>query len=115
MATRAVLDNRINAAKNGHMLEQSSGRATGTWGNGYGQVLRGNGRPSDQAEDGPQLPANLKNDAWIDVYQSTAGFGWMMNVEADEAGVIYRRVITSHEGGPLVETAWVEIPAEVLP
>ena len=115
MASRDVLDNRIDVFKDAAKDGQDNGRGNGTWGPGYGQVLRANGRPSDQAEDGPQLPANLKNDAWIDVYQSTAGFGWMMNVEADEAGIIYRKVLTSHEGGPIVETAWVEIPAEVLP
>ena len=115
MASRDVLDNRLDVFKDAAKDGQDTGRGLGTWGPNYGQVLRGNGRPSDQPNDGPQMPANLRNDAWIDVYDAPNGFGWALTAEADEAGTLYRKTIFSHEGGPLVESNWALVPNEVLP
>jgi hypothetical protein len=114
MASRDTLDNRLDAYKDQAKTEQNDGRGNKTWGYSFGQVLRENGRPSDQPEDGPQLPALLKSDAWIDVYESPAGFGWMLVAEADEAGTLYRKSLTSHEGGEFVESAWEVFVPEVL-
>ncbi len=114
MATRDVMDNRIDVYKDALKDAQTTSRAGGTWGANYGQVLRGGGRPSDQPNDGPTIPANLKNDARIDVYESPTGFGWSLTVEAVEAGTLYHKTLTSHEDGPLVESAWVEF-IEVVP
>lgn len=110
MASRDVLDGHLDNFKDQLKDGQDAGRAASRWGRGYGQVLRGNVRPSDQAEDGPQLPANLKNDARIDVYEATNGFGWSIIAEAGDGG---KKTGTSHEGGPLIFGPWVE-PIEVF-
>jgi hypothetical protein len=106
MASRDTLDNRIDAWKDQAKDQQDTGRDAGTWGGNYGQVLRGGEKPTDQAEPGPDLGAQLKSDGWIDVYTAPEGRGWVATFEADEAGALYRRTVSSHEGGPLVETAW---------
>ena len=118
MATRNVQDNKLNAAfRSGMLGDQTADRASRKHGKNYGQVLRGGLRPSDQPNDGPALPANLKNDAWIDVYEAPNGFGWTLTVEAVEAGITYHKTLTSHEDGPLVESAWVEfiLPPDIDP
>ena len=110
MATRDTLDNLLDVWKDAYKDGQNSGRASGTWGSNYGQVLRGNGRPSDQTEDGVLLPANLKDDGWIDVYEAPNGFGFRATFEADEAGTLYTKSLTSHEGGAFVISEWTEVP-----
>jgi hypothetical protein len=110
MATRAVLDNQINAAFRSLMLsDQSNGLAARTWGDNYGQVLRDGGRPSDQPNDGPTIPAPLKHDAWVNVYTAPNGRGFEIVVEADEGGTLYQKTLRSHEGGDFVESDWEEI------
>ncbi len=100
MATRDTQDNRINVYKDALKDAQTNGRASRTWGSNYGQVLRNGGRPSDQPNDGPTIPANLQPDAWIDVYESTLGFGTLI----------------SHEGGAFAESAWIEsVPLTEVP
>jgi hypothetical protein len=108
MASRDTLDNQIDVFKDQAKEGQETGRGLGTWGLNYGQVLRGNGRPSDQPEDGPQLPAQLKDDAWISVYESPQGFGWFLTAEADESGTLYHKTVTSHEGSDPVVSGWAE-------
>jgi len=108
MASRDVLDERIDVWKDAYKDGQNEGRAARTWGDGFGQVLRGNGRPSDQAEDGVLLPANLKNDGWINVYEAPNGFGFEAYFEAEEAGTVYHKFLTSHEGGAFVESEWIQ-------
>ncbi len=119
MATRDVLDNRIDVWKDVHKDEQTLGRASGTWGSNYGQMLRGNVRPSDQPEDAPLLPPQLKDEGWVDVKEAPNGFSWQATFEATEDVDVYRRTLGSHEDGPLTETPWVlwvepEMPTETL-
>ena len=114
MPTRDVMDNRIGVWKDQYKDNQGVWRANQSTTGNYGQVLRGNVRPSDQPADGPLLPATLRNEGWIDVYEAPsnaptgAGFGWIATFEADEAGTLYRRTASVHEDGPIVETAWAE-------
>ena len=108
MATRDTQDNRIDVYKDVLKDGQTTSRAFGTWGSNYGQVLRGGGRPSDQPNAGPEIPANLKNDSWINVYEAPNGFGFSFVVEADEAGTVYHKTLKSHEGGAFVESEWIE-------
>ena len=116
MATRDTQDNRINVYKDALKDAQTNGRASRTWGSNYGQVLRNGGRPSDQPNDGPTIPANLQPDAWIDVYESTLGFGFKVVVEAEETGVFYLKTLISHEGGAFAESAWIEsVPLTEVP
>lgn len=111
MATRDVLDNRIDVWKDQYKDDQGVWRANSSTTGNYGQVLRGNGRPSDQPLDGPPLSPGLRADGWIDVYEEPAngphggGFGWTAWFEADE-GTLYRRSLSVHEDGPIVETGW---------
>lgn len=107
MASRDVLDNRIDPWKDQYKDQQQGWRATSSTTGNFGQVLRGGGRPSDQPVDGPTLGAQLINDGWIDVYEAPNGFGWRATFEANEAGTLYRRSVSQHESEPLVETAWV--------
>jgi len=107
MATRDVLDNRIDVWKDQYKDNQGVWRSAQSTTGNYGQVLRGNVRPSDQPADGPLLPATLRNEGWIDVYEAPNGFGWRATFEADE-GTLYRRTASVHEDGPIVETAWAE-------
>jgi hypothetical protein len=119
MATRDTLDNLLDVAKDALKDGQDTGRTGALWGAGYGQTLQGGGTPSDQANPGPTLPASLKDDARIDVYESPAGFGWTLLAIADEGGTIYHKKLTSHEGGVFVESNWeeqdVELPSELPP
>jgi len=113
---KLATDGVITGWTAGGKLEQTTERGNGKWGSNYGQVLKGGGRPSDQAEDGPALPANpqVAADARIDVYQAPNGFGWTAYFEAEEAGAIrWFRTVTVHENGPLVETDWALVPEEV--
>jgi len=115
MATRDVLDNRIDVWKDQYKDDQGVWRSAQSTTGNYGQVLRGNVRPSDQPADGPLLSATLRDDGWIDVYEAPNGFGWSATFEADE-GTLYRRSLSVHEDGPIVETAWVVYdPNEVVP
>lgn len=107
MATRDVMDNRIDVWKDVYKDDQQLWRVTMSTTGNYGQVLRGNGRPSDQLEDGPLLPPLLKDEGWIDVYEAPDGFGWTAWFEATEGADVYHRTLGSHEDDPLVETAWV--------
>jgi hypothetical protein len=107
MLTRNATDGFINGWKAAHHAAQASWRAAHGGGN-YAQVLLDNARPSDQADDGPPLPGNPNVPAWTDVYQSPAGFGWRSTFRASDAGVTYRRTVSSHEDGPIVETDWLD-------
>ena len=109
MADRDTLDNRIDVWKDAYKDGQNEGRAASTWGSNYGQVLRGNGRPSDQAEDGVLLPANLRDEGWINVYEAPNGFGFEAVFEADEAGTVYHKTLKSHEGGAFVVSEWIQV------
>ena len=114
MASRDVLDNRIDVWKDQYKDNQKSWRTSSSTTGNYGQVLRGNVRPSDQPADGPLLPATLRNEGWIDVYEAPNGFGWRATFEADE-GTLYRRSLSVHEDGPIVETDWVVYEEVILP
>ena len=114
MASRDVLDNRIDVWKDQYKDNQGVWRANQSTTGNYGQVLRGNIRPSDQPADGPLLPATLRNDGWIDVYEAPNGFGWRATFEADE-GTLYRRTLGVHEDGPIVETSWVVYEEPIFP
>ena len=107
MASRDVMDNRIDVWKDAHKDEQQLWRITLSTTGNYGQMLRGNVRPSDQPEDGPLLPPQLKDEGWIDVYEAPNGFGWRATFEATEDDDVYYRTLGSHEDGPLTETPWV--------
>jgi len=121
MASRDVLDNRIDVWKDQYKDNQGIWRSAQSTTGNYGQVLRGDLRPSDQPADGPLLGPTLRNEGWIDVYEEPAngphggGFGWVATFEADE-GTLYRRTVAVHEDGPIVETEWVEYeePSEPL-
>ena len=112
-ASRDVMDNRIDVWKDAHKDGQKDWRRDKSRTGNYGQVLRGNGRPSDQIEDGVQLPASLKDEGVINVYEQPAnapggaGFGWTAVFDAFDGGFPYQRTIGSFEDGPLVETPWV--------
>ncbi len=115
MATRDVMDERIDVWKDHYKdLQREWRRDQSTTGN-YGQVIRGNVRPSDQPEDGPQLPANLKDEGRVDVKETPDGFGWWATFDAQDDGVDYERTVGSFEDGPLVETPWTEALEEVVP
>ena len=110
MATRDVIEGRLDVFWDHLKDGQDEGRALGRWGRNYGQVLRGNGRPSDQPANGPQLPANLKDDAWIDVYEAPNGFGFSITGEADDGGT---KTYTCHENGDVVKGPWIDKPEEI--
>lgn len=111
-------DGVINGWKNSRKLGQTSWRGKGVR-NNYGQVLKGGGKPSDQPEDGPELPNNpaVAEDAKIDVYEAPNGYGWVATFEAVEnpGAVRWFRTVAVHEDGPLVESDWALVPEPLSP
>lgn len=108
MATlsRAATDGLITGWKASHKLAQTAWRGQGRR-NNYGQVLRGGGKPADQAVAGPSLPATPNIDAWIDVYERPDGYGWVAYFVTTDTGQDWIRSVSCHEDGPLVETGWI--------
>ena len=114
MASRDILDNRIDPWKDQYKDQEQFWRQTLSTTGNFGQVLRGNQRPSDQPEDGPALPPTLDDEGWVDVYEAPNGFGWIAPFEADE-GTLYHRTVSQHEDGSLVETEWEIFTNEIEP
>jgi hypothetical protein len=108
---RATLDTLITNALPNLAAAQEAGRLAGTWGYGYGQSLRNNGKPPRQTHAGPQLPAPLREAGAVDTVHGPGGHGWSLYVVSDDG---YCKRITSTEGGPPVETDWTLIPEEDL-
>jgi hypothetical protein len=106
MASRDVLDTLVDVYKDQAKDGQNQGRGNGTWGANFGQTLINNGRPSDQPNDGPQLPALLSSDAWIDVYESPQGFGWQVGAIAVEGPDSWIKYWVAFEDGDLVPGTW---------
>ena len=120
-ASRNVMDIRIDVWKDAYKDGQRDWRRDTSATGNYAQVLRGNVRPGDQEDDGPQLPANLKDEGVINVYEQPAnapggaGFGWTAVFDADEGGTSYQRTLGVFEDGAIVETAWQVMPPQAVP
>lgn len=111
MPSRDVMDQRVDVYRDQGKDVQNNGRGNGDWGLGFGQTLLQNGKPSDQALDGPQLPANLRDDARWDVRQTSAGYGAGIVAFATEGPTDYIKVWSFFESGPYVEGSWEIIGA----
>jgi hypothetical protein len=114
MATRDVMDNRIDVWKDQYKDNQTPWRQNSSDTGNYGQVLRGNVRPSDQRLDGPPLPNNLKDEGAVNVYEQPAsapggaGFGWTAVFDVSEGATDYTRTLGVFEDGDIVQTDWIE-------
>ena len=108
MPSRDVMDNRIDAYENILQADQESGR--GTWGSAhpaFGQTLVGNGKPSDQTNPGPVLPALMQDFARIDVWEGPGGIGWTLVTEAEEAGEYFvKRSDYDDDRGTILQSNW---------
>ncbi len=107
MASRDVMDNRIDAWENAYKLLETDWRANDSTTGNYGQVLRGNIRPYDQPVDGPHLPNNLTDEGDINVYEAPNGFGWFAVFDAEEGSDSWIKTISVHEDGPIIQSEWV--------
>jgi len=79
------------------------------------QVLKGGGKPSDVAKE-TKIKDKVKVglDYWIDVYESPAGKGYVVNFEMDRDG---KRIRKSVNYGPedAREIDWTEVLEVVVP
>jgi hypothetical protein len=109
------MDSRIDAFQNQLDVEQENGKAAKKWGEGYGQTLVGNRKPTDQEQDGPQMPDNLKDSTAISPLDGPRGLGYEIFAQADEAGVYYLKIKTKYEGEPSEDSGWSELDFPYFP
>lgn len=110
MPSRDVMDNRINAERNRVRAEQNAG--AGSWGSAhpmYGQTLVGGGQPTDQTNPGPDLGAQLRDFARIDVEEGPGLVAWGIAAEAEEGGNYWFKYVRWRQSTQdFEETEWID-------